>query len=68
MTHRLETDVNRLVEDIISDYDKKRDIDIVETFMPPNKDDIVKIIYQIRSIIFPGYFKNGSYRIYTVRN
>ena len=68
MTHRLETDVNRLVDNIIADYDKKRDIDIVETFMPPNKDDIVKIIYQIRSIIFPGYFKNGSYRIYTVRN
>ncbi|MGN1422892.1 MAG: serine O-acetyltransferase EpsC [Oscillospiraceae bacterium] len=68
MTHRLETDVNRLVDNIIADYDKKRDIDIVETFMPPNKDAVVKMIYQIRSIIFPGYFKNGSYRIYTVRN
>lgn len=37
MTHRLETDVNRLVDNIISEYDKKRDIDIVKTFMPPNK-------------------------------
>ncbi len=68
MTHRLENDVNRLVDNIIADYDNKRDIDIVETFMPPNKDAVVKVIYQIRSIIFPGYFKNGSYRIYTVRN
>lgn len=68
MTHRLENDVNRLVDKLISDYEKNRDIDIVETFMPPNKDAVIKIIYQIRSIIFPGYFKNGSYRIYTVRN
>lgn len=68
MAHRLESDVNRLVNSIISDYDKERDIDIVETFMPPNKDTLVKIIYQIRSIIFPGYFKNSNYRIYTVRN
>ena len=36
--------------------------------MPPSRDDIVKIIDQIRSIIFPGYYKNKSYRIYTVRN
>ena len=23
---------------------------------------------KLRNIIFPGYFKNGTYRIYTVRN
>lgn len=40
----------------------------MKPFLPPNKDAVVKMIYQIRSIIFPGYFKNGSYRIYTVRN
>ncbi|MEE1318225.1 MAG: serine O-acetyltransferase EpsC [Ruminococcus sp.] len=68
MAHRLEKDVNRLIESIIVDYEQGRDIDIVETFMPPNKDDIIKIIDQIRSIIFPGYYKNKNYRIYTVRN
>ena len=68
MPHRLENDVNKLVEKLINDYGQTRDIDIVETFMPPSRDDIVKIIDQIRSIIFPGYYKNKSYRIYTVRN
>lgn len=68
MAHRLENDVNNIIEKIIADYGKNRDIDIVETFMPPNKDEIIKIIEQIQSIIFPGYFKNKSYRIYTVRN
>lgn len=69
MNHRLENDVNRLVEQIIDDYEKGRDIDdIEENFTNPNKDDIVKILDQIRNIIFPGYYKNKSYRIYTVRN
>lgn len=68
MAHRLENDVNNIIEKVIADYGKNRDIDIVETFMPPNKDEIIKIIEQIQSIIFPGYFKNKSYRIYTVRN
>lgn len=68
MAHRLENDVNQLIEKIIIDYENGRDIDIVETFMPPNKDDIIEIIDQLRSIIFPGYYKNKNYRVYTVRN
>lgn len=68
MAHRLENDVNNLVEKLIEDYEHGRDIDVVENFIHPNKEDIIKIIEQIRNIIFPGYFKNKSYRIYTVRN
>ena len=68
MAHRLENDVNRLVEKIIIDYEQGRDIDVVENFVHPNKDDIIKIIDQIRNIVFPGYYKNKNYRIYTVRN
>ena len=68
MAHRLEKDVNYLVEKIIEDYEHGRDIDTVETFVHPNKDDIVNIIMQIQNIIFPGYYKNKNYRIYTVRN
>ena len=68
MAHRLENDVNNLVEKIIADYNQGRDIDAVETFMHPNRSDIVNIIEQIRNIIFPGYYKNKNYRIYTVRN
>lgn len=68
MAHRLENDVNHLVEKIIADYEQGRDIDLVENFIHLNKDEIVKIIDQIRNIIFPGYYKNRNYRIYTVRN
>ena len=68
MAHRLEKDVNRLVKTIMEDYEHGRDIDVVENFVQPNKDDIVKIIAQIQNMIFPGYYKNKNYRIYTVRN
>lgn len=68
MGHRLENDVNHLVEKIIADYEQGRDIDVVEDFMHPNKDSIINIIDQIQNIIFPGYYKNKNYRIYTVRN
>lgn len=68
MAHRLEKDVNHLVETILKDYEQGRDIDAVEDFVHPNRDDIIKIITQLQNIIFPGYFKNKNYRIYTVRN
>lgn len=68
MPHRLENEVNYLVETIITDYELARDIDVVESFIHPSKDDIIKIIEQLRNIIFPGYYKNKNYRIYTVRN
>jgi len=68
MAHRLESNITNLVDKIMKDYEQERDIDVVKDFMHPDKDDIVKIIYQIRNIIFPGYYENKNYRIYTVRN
>ena len=68
MAHRLESNITNLVDTIMKDYEQERDIDVVKDFMHPDKDDIVKIIYQIRNIIFPGYYENKNYRIYTVRN
>lgn len=68
MAHRLEGHIIHLVDKIMTDYEQGRDIDAVKDFMHPDKDDIVKIIYQIRNIIFPGYYENKNYRIYTVRN
>ena len=66
--HRLEKDVNRLVDALIKDYERGRDIDVIDGVTPPDKDEIVKMIYQLRNIIFPSYFKDKNYRIYTVRN
>ena len=68
MAHRLESEVNQLIEKLMLDYDKGRDIDVVENYMHPDKDVLKVIIGQIQNIIFPGYYENKNYRIYTVRN
>ena len=51
MAHRLEGNINHIVDKIMADYEQGRDIDVVEGFMHPDKDDIVKIIYQLQNII-----------------
>ena len=42
MSRRLENDINHLVDSILTDYEQERDIDIVDAFLPPDKDDIIK--------------------------
>lgn len=66
--HKLENEVTMLIEDIMTDYGSGRDIDKVNSFDHPDKERIIEIVEKLRSIIFPGFFKNRTYRIYTVRN
>ena len=66
--NRLKSEIDGLLENILSDYEKGRDIDNINTFDHPQKEIIIDIVEKIRNIVFPCYFKNRTYRIYTVRN
>lgn len=66
--NKLEYEINGLIENILSDYEKDRDIDNINTFDHPQKEIIIEMVEKIRNIVFPGYFKNRAYRVYTVRN
>jgi serine O-acetyltransferase len=66
--HKLENDINDLTKSILADYEGDRTIDEVKAYDHPENDVIVNIIESLRRIIFPGYFRNKSYRVYTVRN
>lgn len=65
---QIEDRINGIVKTLLGDYENGRVIDEVKSFDHPDKDVVVDIIYSIRKIIFPGYFRNKSYRVYTVRN
>lgn len=68
IAHRLENDINSLAEKIMTNYEKRNDIDVIENFIHLNKDDIIKIIFQLRNIIFPGYYENKNFHTYTIKN
>ncbi|WP_295074987.1 serine O-acetyltransferase EpsC [Ruminococcus sp.] len=66
--HKLEDNINSLTKNILADYENSRTIDEVKAFDHPDNDDIVDIIEALRRVVFPGYFRNRNYRVYTVRN
>lgn len=64
----IESRINGLVETLMEDYSKDRVIDEIKLFEHPDKEAVVDILEKLRKIIYPGYFRNKSYKIYTVRN
>ena len=68
MAHKFEDRVHGLVDTLLADYGGGRTIDAEVTLDHPNRDTVIDIVMKLRRIIFPGYFRNQAYRVYTVRN
>jgi len=68
MMNGIEVKINELAKSILLDYKDERTINEIKAFDHPDNDEIISIIEGLRRIIFPGYFRNKSYRVFTVRN
>lgn len=64
----IEESVNDIVGLLLDDYEKKRASEEVKIFNHPDREAIVDILTSLRKIIFPGYFRNRSIKVYTLRN
>ena len=68
MKNKNENKKNEIVDSILEDYNKDRAIDKGRTFEQPDKEIIIDIVGKLQQIIFPGFFRNKTYRTYTSRN
>ena len=66
--HQFEDQISELMNRLLTDYEGGRTIDEIRTFDLPDNDVIEEILRSLRRIIFPGYFRNKSFKVYTVRN
>ncbi len=64
----IEAKIEQAVDSILEDYRSGRDIDRLESFRRPDKDVVIHIIEKLRRIVFPGYFRDKSYKIYNAKN
>ncbi|MBP1533661.1 MAG: serine acetyltransferase [Ruminococcus sp.] len=63
-----EKNINSIVSDLLDDCEHKSGSHEDPIFRHPDKEVITDILYSLRKIIFPGYFKNKSVKVYTLRN
>ena len=68
MNNEIEEKINKLIKKLMCDYECGRTIDEVKTFDHPDEEVVIEIIGSLRKILFPGYYRNKRYRVYTVRN
>jgi serine O-acetyltransferase len=61
-------EIDDIVEDICSDYEENRGIDAVNIFNKPDVREVRAIVDNLFKIIFPGYFRDKTYKIYNPKH
>ena len=56
------------IHGILSDYGKGRSIDKLDVFRQPDRHMVTELTQKLFRIIFPGFFRDRSYRVYHVEN
>jgi len=64
----IEMQIENVVDSILSDYSLGRDVDKIDLYRHPDKAIITDIIQKLLRIVYPGYSRDKSYRIYNVKH
>ncbi|MBR3979334.1 MAG: serine acetyltransferase [Oscillospiraceae bacterium] len=65
---KLEKQIEAVVDDILADYRKNREIDQMEASRQPDKDAVIDALEKLRRIVFPGYFREKNFRVYNAKH
>lgn len=63
-----EKEIGGIVNDILADYQGGKNIDAVNIYDKPDKSEMREMVRDLLRIIFPGYFRERTYKIYNPDN
>ncbi len=64
----IEEQIEGIVDGILLDYRNGRSIDKLDPFSHPDKEVVIDIITKLLRIVYPGYSRDKSYRMYNARH
>ena len=64
----IEENIEGIVDAILEDYNGGRDIDKIDLFSHPDKAVITDMIQKLLRIVYPGFYRDKSYRFYNVKH
>lgn len=59
---RIGSKIDDIVELLLEDYSKKRDVDNMDIFSIPDKVMVVDILNKLLRLVYPGYYREHSWR------
>ncbi len=63
-----ENRIDEVVNMILSDYEDERTVNHIDICNQPDKKAIVDVVEKLLKILYPGYYSDKVYRIYTLKN
>ena len=60
--------ITALTDALLSDYANGRAIDRIEPYSQPDREIIIDLIGKMKRLLFPGYFRDPSYRVYSMQH
>ena len=64
----IEEKIEGIVDAILCDYNGDRDIDKIDLFSHPDKAIITDMIHKLLRIVYPGFYRDKSYRFYNAKH
>ena len=64
----IDEEIKEIVDLIISDYDDERAVNKIDVNNQPDKQAVVDIVDKLLKILYPGYYSDKVYKVYTVKN
>ena len=61
-------EIDNIVQAIFADYQGGKNIDAIKLFSNPDKEEVRELVEHIFRIIYPGYFRDRTYKIYNPKN
>ena len=61
-------EIDGIVKSIIDDYDSARNIDKIDIYSSPDRSRVHELINSLFKIVYPGFFRDRSYKIYNPNN
>ena len=68
MKNIIEHKISQITKSILDDYGTGRNIDKMDLFNQPSKEEIIAIVEDLLKIVYPGYYRDRSYKIYNIKS
>lgn len=68
MKNIIEHEISQITKSILDDYGNGRNIDKMDLFNQPSKEEIIAIVEDLLKIVYPGYYRDRSYKIYNIKS
>lgn len=68
MKNIIESEVNSILTDIMADYGKGRAVDKMDIYNQPDKAEIMSILDEMFSVVYPGFFRDKTHKIYNIEH